>query len=150
MSDRYFTPYIYCFVQSGEAFMVKGNKHTHTHTHTPHTQTHTHRVTNTSFELMMRHLSWLSWYTLAGFLFSRNKEKSLKPLFHNLRQLRNLSSIPFNFFQCISSLSYWNSLPRVLEIGISDISWKTTVSCYYGFIKILIRKIQAIHDIILL
>ena len=24
--------YIFCFVQSGEAFMVKGNKYTHTHT----------------------------------------------------------------------------------------------------------------------
>ena len=35
--------YIYCFVQSGKAFTVKGNKHTrtrtHTHTHATHTQT---------------------------------------------------------------------------------------------------------------
>ena len=34
--------YIYCFFfQSGEAFTVKGNKHTPTHTYT-HTHTHTH------------------------------------------------------------------------------------------------------------
>ena len=31
--------YIYCFVQSGEAFTVKGNKHADTHTHT-HTLDH--------------------------------------------------------------------------------------------------------------
>ena len=33
--------YIYCLVQSGEAFTVKGNKYTHTHTHT---HTHTYSV----------------------------------------------------------------------------------------------------------
>ena len=34
--------YIYCFVQSKEAFTVEGNKHTHAQTHT-HTHTHTHK-----------------------------------------------------------------------------------------------------------
>ena len=40
--------YIYCFVQSGEAFTVKENAHTHKHTHTnTHTRTHTHTYTCT-------------------------------------------------------------------------------------------------------
>ena len=41
--------YIYCSVQSEEAFMVKGNKHTHTHTHTQtqtQAQAHTHTLTH--------------------------------------------------------------------------------------------------------
>ena len=35
----------FCVVQSGEVFMVKGNKHIHTRTHT-HTHTHTHAHTH--------------------------------------------------------------------------------------------------------
>ena len=33
---------IYCFVQSREAFMVKGNKHTHAYTHNHHHYYHHH------------------------------------------------------------------------------------------------------------
>ena len=40
--------YIYCFAQSGEAFTLKGNKHTHKHTHT-HTHTHTYASSNLCF-----------------------------------------------------------------------------------------------------
>ena len=36
-----------CFVQSREAFKVRGNKHRHTNTHT-HTHTHTHTYTHTN------------------------------------------------------------------------------------------------------
>ena len=42
--------YIYCFVQSGKAFTVKGNKHTRTRTHT-----HTHTYTQTQ-ELNLKQL----------------------------------------------------------------------------------------------
>ena len=51
ISDLNLWPYI-CFVQSREAFTVKGNKHTHAHTRT-HTHTHarthihTHACTHT-------------------------------------------------------------------------------------------------------
>ena len=40
-------------------------------------------------------------------LFSQIKEKTLRPLFHNLKQINNLSLIRLNFFKCI-----------VFEIGI--------------------------------
>ena len=38
---------------------------------------------------------------------------------------------------------------RVLEIGISDTSCKTTLNHYCSFIKIIIKKTQTTHDIIL-
>ena len=47
ISDLNLWPYI-CFVQSREAFTVKGNKHTHAHTHArtrTHTRTHAHTYT---------------------------------------------------------------------------------------------------------
>ena len=37
--------FIYCFVQSGKAFTVGGNKDTHTHAHA-HTHMHTHAHTH--------------------------------------------------------------------------------------------------------
>ena len=48
--------YIYCFAQSGEAFMVKGNKHTHTHTHI-----HTHRAAAAAINQFERLLSILGY-----------------------------------------------------------------------------------------
>ena len=42
IADLNFWHYIYCFVQSGEAFTEKGNKHTNRHTKT-HTNTHAHQ-----------------------------------------------------------------------------------------------------------
>ena len=42
-----------------------------------------------------------------------------------------------------------NACQVQVEIGISDIYCKTTLKRYYGFIKIIARKIQTIYDIIL-
>ena len=39
--------YIYCFIESGEAFTVKRNKHTHARTPRARTHTHTHTHTHT-------------------------------------------------------------------------------------------------------
>ena len=50
--------YIYCFVQSGKAFTVKGNKHTRTRTHT-HTHTHTHTTHTQTQELNFKQLGKL-------------------------------------------------------------------------------------------
>ena len=38
---------------------------------------------------------------------------------------------------------------EILTIGISDISCKTTLNRHYSFIKIISRKTQTTHDIIL-
>ena len=75
-------------------------------------------------------------------LFSRIKEKSLRPLFYNLKQVNNLSLFHFHFFWCTSSSNYWSSLP-------AGISCKSTLNRYHGFLKIIIRKAQKTHDIVL-
>ena len=49
--------------------------------------------------------------TLLPGIESRIKERSLRPLFHNLKRFNNLSLFPFHFFQCISSSNYRSSLP---------------------------------------
>ena len=46
IADLNLCHYINCFVQSGETYTVRGNKHIHTNTHT-HTHTHTHTRTIT-------------------------------------------------------------------------------------------------------
>ena len=53
------------------------------------------------------------------------KEKFLKPLFHNLNQVNN---------------QVLEAFQRVLAIGISDICCKTTVNCYCGFIRTIIKN----------
>ena len=72
-------------------------------------------------------------------LFSRIKEKSLRPLFHNLKQV-NLFVLRFSFSNIYQVQVAEPVFQRVLEIDISDISCKTTLNRYNGFIKLIIKK----------
>ena len=90
------------------------------------------------------------WYIFTSIsLFSRIKEKSLRPLFHNLKQVNDLFLFPFHFFQSISIQVAQAVFQEILTIGISDISCKTTLNRHYSFIKIISRKTQTTHNIIL-
>ena len=48
------------------------------------------------------------FFTYRDFSVFSNQSKALKPLFHNLKQVNNLSIVPFNFFQCLSGSTYRN------------------------------------------